>query len=369
MQQGSPWPRPLMAAPSGGSISVPGPIPPLPAPMPPPSTNWRRRRLLGPAMLAALALVLALIGDPREFARAHGAKQRLSIGTAGTGGVYYVYGGGVAKVISEHVRNVEATAEVTGASVENLNLLRDARVDLAFTTGDALADAYRGTGSFARTGKVPARTLAVLYTNYLHLVTLEGEGVRRVGDLRGKVVSTGPPGSGTETAALRALEAAGLAGAVRRQALSVSASVDALRDAKVDAFFYSCGVPCGSILELANTPGKRMRLVPTAELLPALERAAGPSIYLRGLIPGGVYPGVGEPTPVVATATVLVVDQGMSDELAYEITRVLFERRAELAAIHPEAKKLALGTASTGSPVPYHPGAVRYYRERGAWRE
>ncbi|MDP9348915.1 MAG: TAXI family TRAP transporter solute-binding subunit, partial [Gemmatimonadota bacterium] len=127
---------------------------------------------------ALLALLLFWIGDPREFARAHGARQRLSIATGGTGGVYYVYGGGIAKVISAHVRNVEATAEVTGASVENLTLLRAAQVDVAFTTGDVLADAHRGTGPFARTGRVPARTLAVLYTNYMHLATLEGEGIR-----------------------------------------------------------------------------------------------------------------------------------------------------------------------------------------------
>jgi TRAP transporter TAXI family solute receptor len=328
----------------------------------------RGRRLLGWAGAGLLALLLVAIGDPREFARAHGAKQRLSIATAGTGGVYYVYGGGVAKVISEHVRNVEATAEVTGASVENLNLLRDGKVDIAFSTGDALADAYRGTGSFARTGRAPARTLAVLYTNYTHLVTLEGEGIERVADLRGRVVSTGPAGSGSETAALRILAAAGLSGTVRRQALSVAASVDAIKDGKIDAFFYGCGVPCGSVLDLASTPGMRVRLIPTAELLPALERVAGPSIYLPAVIPAGAYPGVEEAVSVAATATVLVVDEAMSEELAYEITRVLFERRDELVAIHPEAKNLTLPSAVAGSPVPFHAGAVRYYRERGAWR-
>ena len=371
---GARWRRGLPARGVGPTLrtGVP-PSPPHPAHVdhaaPPPSRRTRFRRALPWLAAGLLALLLAWIGDPREFARVHGAKQRLSIATAGTGGVYYVYGGGVAKVISEHVRNVEATAEVTGASVENLKLLRDAQVDLAFVTGDALADAYRGTGSFARTGRVPARTLAVLYTNYVHLVTLAGEGIERVGDLRGRVVSTGPAGSGSETAALRMLAAAGLPpGTVRRQALSVSASVDALKDGKVDAFFYGCGVPCGAVLDLASTPGMTMRLVPTAELLPALERLAGPAIYLPGVIPAGAYPDVERDVPVVAVATVLVVDEAMSDDLAYEITRVLFERQGELVAIHPEAKNLSLITAVTGSPAPFHPGAVRYYRERGAWR-
>src|SRR5688572_10751066 len=137
-------------------------------------------------------------------------KTRLSIATGGTGGVFYPYGGGIAKVITEHVPNVEATAEVTAASVDNLKFLKQGTSDLAFTMADTAQDAALGTDAFSDFGTVPARTLAVLYSSYVHLVTLEGNGITGVGDLRGRVVSIGAAGSGTTVLAFRILRAAGL---------------------------------------------------------------------------------------------------------------------------------------------------------------
>ena len=148
------------------------------------------------ARIAALVVVVvaAMAGascDPREFAREHGGITRLSIATGNTGGVYYPYGGGLARVLSESLPKVEVTAEVTAASVDNLKLIQLGKVDIAFTTADTLADAVRGRGAFEKTGAVMAQTLAVLYPNYTHLVTVEGSGIERLADLRGKVVSTG----------------------------------------------------------------------------------------------------------------------------------------------------------------------------------
>ena len=326
-----------------------------------------RRPPLSWIAAALLASVLVAIGDPREFARAHGAEQRLSIATGGTGGVWYPYGGGVAKVVSAHVPNAEATAEVTAASVDNLKLLGAGEVDLAFTMADALADAAAGRGPFTRLGRVRARAIAVLYTNYTHLVTVEGSGVRRAADLRGKVVSTGSPGSGTEAIALRVLEAAGLDPArdVRHQGLGAAQSVDALRDGKIDAFFFSGGVPTGAVLDLARTPGLTMRVLPLDDVLRALQARYPGGLYFPATIARAAY-GLDADVPVVGVASVLVADARMSDQLAYEITRALFEHHAELGAVHPEARKLSLATAVKGSPVPFHPGALRYYREMGA---
>jgi len=328
------------------------------------------RRALPWLLAALLALLLVAIGDPREFARAHGAEQRLSIATGGTGGVWYPYGGGVAKVVSAHVPNAEATAEVTAASVDNLKLLGAGEVDLAFTMADALADAAAGAGPFARLGggRVKARAIAVLYTNYTHLVTVEGSGIARAADLRGKVVSIGSPGSGTEAIALRVLEAAGLDPArdVRHQGLGAAQSVDALRDGKVDAFFFSGGVPTGAVLDLARTPGLTMRLVPMDDVLRTMQARWPGGLYFPATIARDAYAGLPRDVPVVGVASVLVADARMSERLAYEITRALFEHHAELAAVHPEARKLALATAVRGSPVPFHPGALRYYRETGA---
>jgi TRAP transporter TAXI family solute receptor len=320
-------------------------------------------------LLLGLALV-AFACNPREFAREHGGITRLSIATGNTGGVYYPYGGGIAKVVSDTLPRVQVTAEVTAASVDNLKLIQLGKVDIAFTLADTLDDAIKARGPFAKTGAVRARTLAVLYPNYTHLVTVEGSGVERIADLKGKVVSTGSPGSGTEVIALRVLRTAGLDPDrdIRRQALSVNASADALKDDKIDAFFWSGGVPTASVLDLASTTGITAKLIPNDEVLPALQADFGESLYHRLVLPKGAYPGQDVDIPVVGVQNALVVDAGMDEDLAYDLTRTLFERRAELAAIHPEARLLDPARAILGSPADFHPGAVRYYRERGVWK-
>jgi TRAP transporter TAXI family solute receptor len=320
------------------------------------------------AALAGLGM-LAVGANPREFARAHGGIVRLSIATGNTGGVYYPYGGGLAKVIGESLR-VQATAEVTAASVDNLKLIQQRKVDLAFTLADTLDDAIAGRGAFQRTGPVKARALAVLYPNYTHLATVSGRGIERIPDLRGHVVSTGSPGSGTEVIAFRMLRAAGVDPNrdLRRQALSVNASVDALKDGKIDAFFWSGGLPTASILDLSSSIGVSARLLPNDEVIPALQRQFGAGLYTRGVMPKRSYPGMTGDIGVVAVQNVLVVDESMEESLAYDLTRVLFDQQPQLAAIHPEARHLSLATAVEGSPAPFHPGAERLYRERGAWK-
>ena len=291
----------------------------------------------------------------------------LSIATGGTGGVYYPYGGGIAKILNENLPGVRATAEVTAASVDNLKLIRDGRADVAFTLADTLADAVMGAGAF-QDRPVNAASIAVLYSNYTHLVVLASSGIQSVPDLRGKVVSTGSPGSGTELIAFRVLRAAGLDPDkdVRRQGLGASESVEALKDAKVDAFFWSGGLPTAAVQDLSHTPGISIRLLPTLSLLATLNRDHGP-LYFPLEIPPGAYPGVQTAVPVVGVANVLVVNRTMPDDLAYDLTRLLFEKQAELAAIHPEARNLSLQSATKGSPADFHPGAMRYYREKGVW--
>lgn len=327
------------------------------------------RRVIAAAVLTLAAIGAAAVGsNPREFARRHGGVVRLSIATGNTGGVYYPYGGGLAKVISESLR-VQATAEVTAATVDNLKLIQQRKVDLAFALADTLDDAVQGTGPFERTGPVAARTLAVLYPNYTHVATVAGIGIERLADLKGRVVSTGSPGSGTEVIALRVLRAVAIDPDrdIRRQALSVNTSVDALKDRKIDAFFWSGGLPTASILDLASSIGITARLVANDDVVPALQQKYGPALYSRLIIPAGSYPGVDAEVGVVGVQNALVVHESMEEQLAYDLTRVLFEKRAELAAIHPEARHLSLSRAVHGSPAPFHPGAVRFYRERGAW--
>jgi len=294
---------------------------------------------------------------------------RLSVATGPTGGVYYVYGGGIAKIISAHVPNVEATAEVTSASVDNLKLLRDAKVDLALTLATTADDAAKGEGAFGAFGRVPLAALAVLYTQYTHLVTLARTRITKLDDLRGRVVALGGPGSGTEDIAIRILRARGIDPIrdIRPTGLGVNAAADALKDGKIDALFWSSGLPAGALLDLASTPGRDMTLVPNDDALDALQRAHGTALYFHATIPAGAYPGVDRAVGTVGTSTLLVVDRGMPEPLAYDITRALFAHRDELVAIHPEAANLTMRTAVLGAPVPFHAGAERAYREAGAW--
>ena len=318
------------------------------------------RRILG-LLLSLMSIAVAACSKGGNDARF------LSIATGGTGGVYYPYGGGIAKILNENLPGIRASAEVTAASVDNLKLIRDGRADVAFTLADTLADAVKGAGAF-QDRPVAAASVAVLYSNYTHLVVLASSGIQSVPDLRGKVVSTGSPGSGTEVIAFRVLRAANLDPDrdVRRQGLGASESVEALKDGKVDAFFWSGGLPTAAVQDLSHTPGISIRLLPTLALLTTLNREHG-SLYFPLEIPPGAYPGVQSAVPVVGVANVLVVNRTMPEDLAYDLTRVLFEKQAELAAIHPEARNLSLRSATKGSPAEFHPGAIRYYREQGVW--
>jgi TRAP transporter TAXI family solute receptor len=325
----------------------------------------RLPRLAAVCLLVLAAAASACAPGPSESSA---AKRRLSIATGGTGGVFYPYGGGIAKVISENIANVEATAEVTAASVDNLKFLKRGTSDLAFTMADTAQDAALGTDAFADFGTVPARTLAMLYSSYVHLVTHTGSGIAGVADLRGRTVSIGSPGSGTAILAARILEAAGLDPQrdLRTQALGVAQSADALKDGKIDAFFWNGGLPTAAVVELVNTPGITARFISTEEFLPRLQQTYGESLYYRAVIPRATYENESD-IPVVAVANLLVVSETMPEDLAHDITKLLFEKQSELATIHPQARELSLDTALTGSPVPFHPGAIRYYRERGVW--
>jgi TRAP transporter TAXI family solute receptor len=151
---------------------------------------------------------------------------------------------------------------------------------------------------------------------------------------------------------------------VRRQGLGASESADALKDGKIAAFFWSGGLPSPAIQDLSHTPGLTIAVVPCADALASLQREYG-ALYFPLEIPPGAYPGVQEAVPVVGVANVLIVNRAMPDDLAYNITRVLFEKQPELAAIHPEARNLSTGTAMKGSPAEFHPGALRFYRSKG----
>lgn len=290
---------------------------------------------------------------------------RLSLATGGTGGVYYPLGGGMAALISKSIPGVEATAEVTTASVDNMKLLHTGKIALALTLPDTAWDASQG-GLKGLAEKVAVRTLAALYSNYMHIVALEGSGIRSVADLKGKRVSTGAPGSGTEVKGLRVLEAYGLTPKDLRSQdrLGVAESAGALKDRKLDAFIWDGGLPTAAVLDLAATPGIKIAIIPHGDAVPRMVAKYGP-LYFAATIPKGTYGGMTADAPVAAATNLLVAHERMEESLAYQITKVLLEHTPELVAVHKAANEITLKSAVVGSPVPFHPGALRYYKEKG----
>jgi uncharacterized protein len=289
---------------------------------------------------------------------------RLSIATGGTGGVYYPLGGGMANVISKYISYVEATAEVTTASVDNCLLVGQGKADLALIMADVGWDAYQGKGKFKE--KVPLRTVAVLYPNNMHVVTIEGKGIEKVTDLKGKRVSTGAPGSGTEVKALRVLEAYGLTPDkdFTRDKLGVSESAGALKDRKIDAFFWDGGLPTAAVTDLGATPGIKIKIIPHGDAIPKMREKYGP-LYVKGVIPAKTYPGQDVDVEMAVVWNLLVCNEKMKGDVAHDIVKTLFDRKPELVASHRDARYLSLEPQVGGSPIPLHPGVIRYFTEKG----
>ena len=315
-------------------------------------------------VMAALIAAVAALG--LASAGAQEKKVRLSIGTGGTGGVYYPLGGGLAAMISKYVPGVEATAEVTAGSIANLQLIGGGKSEMAFTMADAAWDANNGLDKF-KDAKVPLRTLVVFYPNRMHVVTVEGTGINAMKDLKGKRVSTGAPVSGTEVMANRLIEASGLDPNkdITRERLSVAESVNALKDGKIDAFFWVGGVPTPSVTDLAATPGKKIKLIDHGDAAEAMRKKYGP-IYVKNKILANAYPGEARDTTNVDVWNLIVVPEKADENLVYQITKTMFEKKDELVKVHKDAAFLDINMQLSGaSPIPFHPGAQKYFKEKG----
>ena len=310
-----------------------------------------------------LAAVLAVFGA----ALAVGASaENISIGTGGTGGVYYPLGGGIADVLSKHVSGMQATAEVTGGSVDNLKLIGSGKPYIGFSMTDAAQDAFKGEEKF-KGNKVPLKTLAVLYPNRMHVVSIEGTGITKMAGLKGKRVSTGSPGSATEVMAFRLLEAAGLNRDkdITRERLGAAESVNAIKDRKIDAFFWVGGLPTAAVTDLANTPGIKIKMIDHADLVPAMNQKFG-NLYVQDVIPKSMYRGMDTDNAQATVMNILVAHEKMDDKTAYNIVKAIFEYRNDLIAVHKEAENIRLENQKTAAtPIPFHPGALKYFAEHG----
>ncbi|GLZ02785.1 C4-dicarboxylate ABC transporter substrate-binding protein [Actinomadura sp. NBRC 104412] len=316
------------------------------------------------AVLATLALTttLGLTACGGEHESDEGGlynRGRLSIATGDTTGVYYQLGGGYADVISKNVRGYQATAEATGASIENIQRVVRGDSDIAFTLADVAGEAATGKHSFD--SPQPIRALARIYNNYVHVIARTDSGIRSVADMRGKRVSTGSPNSGTEAMAVRLLEAAGInpKSGIRRQALSLPETVQGMKDGTIDAMVWSGGLPTSGITDLMTTVKTRAVFVPLRRELPKLQARYG-QIYQPTTIRRNVYRTPG-PVSTILVPNVLIVSPKMPDNLAFELAKVIFDRRQDLVRVHPEAENIDKAQAAKTEPIPLHPGARRYY--------
>jgi uncharacterized protein len=294
------------------------------------------------------------------------AQVKISIATGGTGGVYYPLGGGIANVLSKHVPGMQATAEVTGASVENMKLVGGGKSDVGFTMADTAWDAYKGLDKFKDSAQ-PVRALAVFYPNHMQVVTVEGRGIDKLSDLKGKRISTGSPGSGTEVMAFRLLEAMGLDKDkdVKRERLSIAESVNAMKDGKIDALVWVGGVPTPALTDLAATPNTKIKMIDHGEALDKMKEKYGP-LYVKTKILANSYPGQAKDNENIAVWNILVVNEKADEKVVYDIVKTMFEKKAEIVAVHKDAMALDLANQLTGgSPIPFHPGALKYFREKG----
>ena len=309
--------------------------------------------------IAALALLSAVVPA------AHAQDIKLSISTGGTGGVWYPMGGAMANVLSKHMKSTAATAEVTGGSVDNVRLLGTNKTEIAFSMVDTAWEGANALGKFK--DKVPMRTVAVVHPLVMHVVTIDGRGIEKMADLKGKRVSTGSPGSGTEVMALRILEAYGIHPDkdIQRQRLSVAEAANAVKDRKLDAFMHAAGVPLPAVTDLAATPGIKVILIDHADATEAMKKKYGP-IYAATSIAAKAYPGQDKENKTASVWGVLYVHEKMPEQVAYDIVRTLFERQQDIVLAHKEAANMTLANQQIGaSPIAWHPGALKYFKEKG----
>jgi len=303
---------------------------------------------------------------PVSSASLHAATRYLVIGTGGTGGVFYPYGGGLAQLLSKKLADTQVTAEVTGGSVDNVKLLGAGESQIGFSTMDSAFDGFKGEAAYKDVGPQPIASLALLYPSVLHVVASKSSGIKTIADIKGKRASVGSAGSSTESIADRVMGAAGLdpMADVTRDNLGVAESVNALKDGKIDVFFWIGGVPTPAVKDLVTTNAGEVTFIETGELAAKLD-ATYPNVYVPASLKAGAYAGLEADLPVLGVDNILLVPQSLDGAIVKEVLAAIFDNLPEVQAMHPVAKRLSLENASQPSAVPFHPAAVEFYTSRG----
>jgi len=285
--------------------------------------------------------------------------------TGGTSGVYYPMGVAISKIFTQKIAGTRPSVQATKASVENLNLLQQGKGELAFTLGDSLAFAWAGdeeAGFKAKLTKL--RGVAAIYPNHIQIVAAKDSGIRTLADLKGKRLSVGAPKSGTELNARAILGAAGISykDLGKLEYLPFAESVELMKNRQLDATLQSAGLGVAAIRDLASAVEIRIVEIPGA----LVDKLGAP--YVKSTIPANTYNGQTAEVASAAVVNYLATRADLPDDLVYGMTKAIFENLPELAASHAAAKSIRLEGALQGMPVPLHPGAEKYFREKGVAR-
>ena len=317
------------------------------------SSNVSRMSVLVIVLAAAMLMVVGPVTAKTTF---------ISIGTGGTGGISYPYGGGVAEIWSKHVKGVKAVAEVTGASVENVKLAHKGETVVGEVMGDVALAGFNGEGKF-KDKPHDILTMAVMYPNLLQVVTLKDSGIDSIEQVVGRNISTGSPGSGTNFMTEAVLKALGVSlESFKDSRLSFTESANALRDGTIEVGAWSVGPGTSSIMDLATTHDIRILSFSPEQ---AEKILAANDTYAAVELSGGVYRGVDQPVPTIGVWNVMICQASLDEGLVYELAKALFENNDYLLKIHPSAAYTTPENAVKYSPIPLHPGTIKYLKEQG----
>ncbi|WP_375777218.1 TAXI family TRAP transporter solute-binding subunit [Bradyrhizobium sp. ma5] len=309
-------------------------------------------RLMAAAIVAA-SVLSAPVAQAQQF---------INVLTGGTSGVYYPLGVAIGRIYGDKIPDVKTQVQATKASVENLVLLQQGRGEIAFTLGDSLKAAWEGDAEAGFKSKLDKlRTIGAIYPNYIQIVATAESGIKTLADLKGKSLSVGAPKSGTELNSRAILAAAGMSykdlGKV--EYLPFAESVDLMKNRQLNATLQSAGLGVASLKDLSTSS----EITVVAVLKETVDKIGPP--FVSVIIPANTYTGQDKDVPTAAVVNYLVTSSAVSDDLAYQMTKLVFESLPELANAHAAGKEIKLASAATGSPVPLHPGAIRYYKEKG----
>ncbi len=308
-------------------------------------------------MAAAGLMVLAsFVGCTKK------ANKNFILATGGTSGTYYPFGGAIANIWNSNIEGMNVTAQSTGASAENLRLISREEAEFAIVQNDVMDYAYNGTDMFAQALPNLA-TIGTLYPEVVQIAASKSSGIKSIADLRGKRVSIGDAGSGVEFNAKQILEGYGITFEdIQKNNLSFKESAEGIQNGTLDACFVTAGVPNSALQELAFTAGLVLIPVSGAE---ADKIVNSYNFYTKTVIPAGTYNGTDTDTEALAIKATLAVNANLDENVVYEMTKALFENLESLGTAHAKGKEVSAEAAVTGVSVPFHPGAIKYFSEKG----